>query len=463
MSRYIVFKKDLVVDPKKLRFQRVKNLWDVRYQDDENPRGKHIYFQTPPLRLSLIEEDNYNYYMIFKLSEKDQQFWDMIATVDMATVEEMCQDPTEWNFREDTPTSIIESHYVPSLRMSSVNYEHSFYLTVPKTDDVSIFDQNEVQVDLSTMKPGYKITLLLLLDGVESRNHYYHLKFILEQAKVRIPLERKIIADDEETATTLPTGQCLLNDSEGDMVSNYPGNESKNSRRPKAELYGYSDNEFDEDDPNQKSLSRSRSKSPALKNNETEIDLHEETKESDLVEDVAEEVEVVANKEEAVENKEEGVEADKEELEVKQDEVKKEEKKEEVKEEEFEEVKKEEPEEVKKEEVKKEEKKLDVDEKSVKEKSSKERVRDVDEKSVREKSSKERVREVDEKSLREKSSKERVGDVDEKSLREKSSKERVRDDEKSLREKSSKERVRDVDEKSVRRDRSRSQNRSRRS
>jgi hypothetical protein len=115
----------------------------------------------------------------------------------MALLEEICSDPLTWDFKEGTPVSIMESHFMPTLRMSSTNFEYSFYLTVPKTEQVMFFDKDENEVDMSELKLGSRVTLLLLLDGIESRNHFYHMKFILEQAKVRSP-EKEVEEDSKE-------------------------------------------------------------------------------------------------------------------------------------------------------------------------------------------------------------------------------------------------------------------------
>jgi len=250
--RYLVVRRPNDLDLKKLCFRKYKNLWDIRYREHPDERSKTIYLQTPQMKLSLIEEDHRNYYLVFKIGRRDSGFWDLLASLDVATVEDQCEDPEEWGYKPSTPISFIETHMIPTLKMSTTNYEHSFHLSVPKTDDVAIYDQDEVLTDLSLLKPGYRISLLMLLDGVEHRHNYFSLRFVLEQAKARIPTEvwKEEVAqaqeesDDEvappkrEQSDELPKGACLIEDSEdGDNVSTYPTDVTKISNKPRRELY----------------------------------------------------------------------------------------------------------------------------------------------------------------------------------------------------------------------------------
>ncbi len=243
-SRYVVLRKGEDLDPKKLRYRKLTNIWDIRYKEEDVKRSKTIYLQSPALRLSWLEEDDHNYYMIFKLGEDDTGFWDLVASLDMASLEEMCAIPNEWNFVENTPIAVLEHHFLPTLRISTTNFEHSFYLTVPKTDQVTLFDAQEQLVEMSDVEVGCKMTLLLLLDGVKWSHNYYHLHFILEQAKVQLAevveveeVGEEVVAEEEREYESdkepIVKEECLLTHSDSEN-SNY---ESKQSNRPKEEVY----------------------------------------------------------------------------------------------------------------------------------------------------------------------------------------------------------------------------------
>ncbi len=235
---YIVFKKDSEIDRKKLIYRKFRNLWDIRYKENDDEKPRSIYIQTPPLKLSILEEDHKNYYLIFKMGQSDERFWDLLASLDMSTIEEIAEDFVSWGFKEGTPISVIESHFLPTLRMSSVNYEHSLYIKVPKTDAIYMYDQDEISIGIDELEDGCRMSLLLLLDGVKYHDNYYKLKFNLEQCKVRKPQE---VPEEvkNELPEELPMGECLIDNSEDDM-SNYQHEDvTKYSNKPKKELYEY--------------------------------------------------------------------------------------------------------------------------------------------------------------------------------------------------------------------------------
>jgi len=184
---HTIFKKDSEFDPKKLSFRRMKNIWDMRYKTEEQERSTSIYIQTPPLKLSLIEQDAYHYFLICKLNDRDEKFWDLMSSLDLATMEEMSEDGKSWGFKEGTPLTFIEKRFIPSIKISSINYEHSLHLIIPKSDDVYMYDQNDVPIDPQMIKKDYRLTFLLLLDGVEFKDNHFSLKFITQQIKAKIP------------------------------------------------------------------------------------------------------------------------------------------------------------------------------------------------------------------------------------------------------------------------------------
>ena len=164
----------------------------------------------------------------------------------MATIEEMSQDVEAWGFRKNTPLTFIEKRFIPTLKMSSVNYEYSLHLIIPKNDQVFIYDQNGESQDIKVLKPDQKINLLLLLDGIEFKNNYFSVKFLVEQIRVKLsPNEKNNIVKDEPKE--IPTGECILEESL-DEKSNANINAPKYSHNPKEELYSNLDEPYYEDE-----------------------------------------------------------------------------------------------------------------------------------------------------------------------------------------------------------------------
>lgn len=286
-EKFEVFRYNSHLDKSNIVYRKYENLWDVRYKGPTNKRSKAIYIQTPALELSSIEEDDQNYYLIYKVDiEKNSDFCDLMLNLDMALLEEMCGDKEFWNYRENTPINFIERHLMPVVRMSSTNYEYSLYLTVHKLDDISVFDENKHPLEVNQLNAGSNMILLLLLDGVVYEKGMFNIKMNLEQAKlvpepvlpptVPEPLPEPTLPPtqsepvEEPTSTSAPTPeqvpapipepepesepepaepskeQYLLGESdEEDNVTVAPKETHKRhkfSRLPKKEAYG-SDNE----------------------------------------------------------------------------------------------------------------------------------------------------------------------------------------------------------------------------
>ena len=256
---YVIFKKDETqLDVKKLRYRRYENIWDIRYKEIKDEPSRSVYIQTPALKLSLLEEDDNYFYLICRINNNDEKFWDLIQNLDMATIEEMSEDCVSWGFRDDTPLTFIEKRFIPTLKMSSINYEYSLHLVVPKSVKLDIYDQNGIPISMNLIKRDYKLAMLLLLDGVEFKNNYFSLKFLVEQMKVKVPddldkdtdIDQKKDNQDNQNDQTKKNSECLLNDSEDDeRVSQYYNDVTKYSNKPRQELYG-EDNDviIDEDD-----------------------------------------------------------------------------------------------------------------------------------------------------------------------------------------------------------------------
>lgn len=261
-ERYIVFRRAEDLDEKCLRYSRVKDvsrvndLWDIRYKESAEDRSKTIYIQTPAMELAHREEDRFNFYLVFRLPQDDTSMMKLLWNLDHATLEEMCQDPCKWHFSEETPVTVMESHFIPTVRPSITTYDWSFCLTVPKNDQVNVFDADRNPINFTDMTPSSRVVLLLCLDGVEERSHYFNLRFLLEQAKVKPPREPEPESEEEEQEKEKeedkkkdnlellseeeyqPQGECLLkDDEEADMVSNYLTDMPKFRNNPRSELY----------------------------------------------------------------------------------------------------------------------------------------------------------------------------------------------------------------------------------
>lgn len=278
MSNYEVFRYNSHLDKSNIVYRKYENLWDVRYKTSSSKRSKAIYIQTPALELSSIEEDEQNYYLIYKVDiEKNSDFCDLMLNLDMALLEEMCNDKEFWNYRDNAPVNYIERHLMPVVRMSSTNYEYSLYLVVHKLDDVNVFDEHKNQLDMSQLKAESNMVLLLLLDGVTYEKGMFNIKFNLEQAKlvveeppVQPPVPTQLSEptmpepmpepnppppepapepepEPEPEPVELPKEKYLLGESDDeDNVTVAPKEthkKQKYSRLPKKEAYGGSDNE----------------------------------------------------------------------------------------------------------------------------------------------------------------------------------------------------------------------------
>lgn len=273
-EKFVVFKSCDDFELENLLFRKYKNVYDIRYKKEEDKRSKTIYIQTPTLEVSHIEVDEDNYYFIFNLNDNTEQFWNMISTLDVATLDEMCQNQEEWGYNTGTPAAVIENHYVPTLKMTSITYDYAFTLQVPKTDDIPVFSLKNEPISVEDIKVGDYIKLLLLLDGVENQNQFFSLKLNLEQAKIRPPpkqntnqnnmdtlenqtnqetiltekdLQEQPKKDDTSSSSDdsekpkVSASKCVFNESEDDGVSVFNKETHKYRSKPKKFLYEYDD------------------------------------------------------------------------------------------------------------------------------------------------------------------------------------------------------------------------------
>jgi hypothetical protein len=280
---YTIFKKDDdTLDVKKLRYRRYENIWDIRYKEHDNEPSRTIYIQTPPLKLSLIEEDAHYYYLICQINSNDERFWDLMQNFDMATVEEMSEDTVNWGFREDTPLTFIEKRFVPTLKMSSINYEYSLHLIIPKTAQLDIFDQTGKPIKMENVKRDYRLAMLLLLDGVEFKNNYFNLKFCVEQMKVRIPESEMDKTKNAIKIEPTTTEDCVLNESD-EAVSQHQGDVTKYSTTPKPDLYKEDD---PQEEPNEDQSQESKhDKEEDVDEDAEDVDVDEDAEDEDADED----------------------------------------------------------------------------------------------------------------------------------------------------------------------------------
>jgi hypothetical protein len=241
---FTIFKKVEDIDTNSLRFRKYQDLWDVRYKPDSQHKSSAVYLQTPSLALSMFEEGKESYYLTCQV---DTRFAHMIQALEMAVLDDQLADMKYWGFDpENTMVNEVESKWVPSIKMSSVNRDYNFHIKVPKGDDVDVYDQDKTRMDMSLLREGYTVRMLLLLDGVVRENGYYRLKFVLQQVKAQVPKEvwqtkrvaEDIIESEEEEEKVL--GHCQIEVSEDDQESNYPLENSKKYRE-------YPHEEFSED------------------------------------------------------------------------------------------------------------------------------------------------------------------------------------------------------------------------
>lgn len=176
-----------IIDPHKLIFKKCTNLWEVRYRESPNSRSQSIYLSTPIMRLVSLDCDEDNYFMIFHLDEERKNhstFIETMINLDLSVIQEMFNEMSFWNFPDDTPISIIETSFRPTLRRSIIcDGDHAFYLVISKSDDIAFYDQNKKQIDVEDLAVGNDVAMLLLFIGVMPRKVGYQLEFGLEQMR----------------------------------------------------------------------------------------------------------------------------------------------------------------------------------------------------------------------------------------------------------------------------------------
>jgi hypothetical protein len=233
---YQILKRSSEVDTVKLKYKKYRDLWDVRYKPDPKNKSRAIYLQTPALKLSSIEENKDSYFLTCRVGSEEERFSNLIQIFEMAVMEDMMADMSYWGFdSERTMVNQVESRFIPTLKMSSVNWDYSIHLEIPKMDEVDVFDHEKTPMDMSLLRKDYEISMLLLLDGVERQNGFYRLKFILQQVKANVP---QSVWQPRRVVTK---GELLIEESEDDQESNYPlENSIKYSHMPKSE---YSEDE----------------------------------------------------------------------------------------------------------------------------------------------------------------------------------------------------------------------------
>lgn len=223
MPHVIFTKEDYDLDFKKLRFRKYQNIWDVRYKEESNSPSKTIYLKTPVMELSMMEEDADNYYLICQVNPDDDKFCSLIHSFDMATREEISEDCESWGFKPDTPISVIEQRFIPTMKVSSVNYEASIHLVIPKESRVDIYDKEKNTLKLSQLERGSRMAVFLQLDGVNFESQYFSLKFVVEQIMVKLPPKDEVAkkVKDETDREREVEEECLLEKSEDDDLKSY--------------------------------------------------------------------------------------------------------------------------------------------------------------------------------------------------------------------------------------------------
>ena len=238
---YTIFKKVDEIDTNSLKFKKYQDLWDIRYKPDRQQKSSAIYLQTTPLKLSMFEESKESFYMTCQV---DDRFGHMIQALEMAVLDDIIADMDYWGFDpENTMVNDVESKWVPTIKMSSVNHDYNFHIRVTKESDVDVYDQEKTAMDISVLREGYDVRMLLLLDGVIRENGFYRLKFVLQQVKAQVPKEvwqpKRVEAGmiKSEDAEDSVHGQCHIEVSDDDQESNYPLENSRKYRQyPKDEF-----------------------------------------------------------------------------------------------------------------------------------------------------------------------------------------------------------------------------------
>lgn len=259
MTTYLVINRleDLNIENFKVGLPRGQKYSIIRYTDPKDKSRKQLYLQTPGVHLGNMaispkhvdittktdekpsgdlheetktdesnsvgaegpqvesQQDNlkkentgYAYLDLYLHREKDE-FRKMLNEIDVHIIKRIWTNRVEWGLSKDTSLIEIERCWIPSLKISSLNYDQTclkFALPMKSYNgnpylDMDVYDQENYELPISLLKPEYPARGLLFYKGVIKDGNYFSLDWELKQLKVKIPdqvFDDCQLSDEEE-------------------------------------------------------------------------------------------------------------------------------------------------------------------------------------------------------------------------------------------------------------------------
>lgn len=212
MSKFLILSKADEFENKNLRFGPPKILGKsskkysiIRYRDLAENQNKELYLQSPGAILGSLEwgpsPDNEKiidtaYIDLYLLEKRDaNNFKRVINQLDLYLIGKIWEKRVQWGLPEKTPLIQIEKQWIPTLKLSSLDYTRSslkFQIPVKYYSDsqyieIDLFDQDNDELPMSLLKPEYSARGLILLKGIVQEGGFFYLDWELKQLKVWIP------------------------------------------------------------------------------------------------------------------------------------------------------------------------------------------------------------------------------------------------------------------------------------
>lgn len=227
MSTYLVINHtdDINVENFKVGMPRNQKYSIIRYMDPKDKSRKHLYLQTPSVHLgNLVSQPGSNddttdpeqrdsqlgrVYMELYLHRAKEEFRKLINEIDIHIMKRIWINREEWGLSKDTTLIDIERHWIPSLKLSILDFEQNcLKFVIPLKAyggkeylDMDAYDHENCELPLSLIKPEYQARGLLFYKGVIKDGNYFSLDWELKQLKVKIPdqiFDECQLSDEEE-------------------------------------------------------------------------------------------------------------------------------------------------------------------------------------------------------------------------------------------------------------------------
>ena len=188
------------------------NLDNINYEKPENQ--SNVYFgpmyydlnplliQSSRLKVKEIKEDGKQKYLVVETDSKDFSFYDKLLQLDDHNLDQTYQKSEQW-FNKTLPMDILETMYKRITKpfnkdcIPIIEFKLPFYKDSLQT---KIYNQGNKESDISCLKPGSIIILMLHVRGLKFLKQNYYCDSLLSQIK--------LIRDPE----LLQNQGCLIDD-----------------------------------------------------------------------------------------------------------------------------------------------------------------------------------------------------------------------------------------------------------